>query len=231
MFIIFGLALGPWRAAFLGILCDTINQLIHGIGQWMIEYAIIPMVIGFISGWFIRLLNKKQKDIWISGFVLLMIVFAVFIFILVKYKNEIPMNEFSKSRKKKWPVDLALGIGITGLLMVFITSSILFIINIKTRNFKRRWSVTLLFGIIITVLTILIITRWFWGPFAFINYYNRFRNGNWPYHPNFFYIMVPIIFKSLIEIPAYSIFIFAIYPVIILIRKKINFYTNKLHTY
>ena len=52
IFIIFGLALGPWRGAFLGLLSDTLNQVIFGISTWMIEYAIIPVIISFLSGLF-----------------------------------------------------------------------------------------------------------------------------------------------------------------------------------
>lgn len=129
IFIIFGLALGPWRGAFLGLLSDTLNQVIFGISTWMIEYAIIPVIISFLSG-----------------------------------------------------------------------------------------------------LLINIICRWLWGPFAYINYHNRFRNGTWKYKDYYLIFMIPIIFKSLIEVPIYTIIIYSFFPVINILRRKIYFYRTQTNS-
>ncbi|AZG68495.1 ECF transporter S component [Mycoplasma struthionis] len=231
IFIIFGLALGPFKGALLGILCDTISQIIYGISTWMIEYAIVPVVIAFISGFLCRLFLLKEKRSWLFGFIFLAFISAIFITILSIYYNQIPINELAIKRKRVLSVDFVLSIGTIGLLLIWIASITMFSLYLKTKKFHTKANMALLFSILLTVFFTLIITRWLWGPFAYINYHNRFRSGTWDYKTYYPIFMIPIIFKSLLEIPFYTMIIFAIYPVILMIRNKINFYTNKIQTY
>jgi|GEM_PF-4931406 hypothetical protein len=43
--------------------------------------------------------------------------------------------------------------------------------------------------------------------------------------------MIPIVFKSLIEIPVYTVIIYAVMPIINIAKQKISFYKNKIFTY
>ncbi|WP_373437971.1 ECF transporter S component [Metamycoplasma equirhinis] len=231
IFIVFGLALGPFKGAFLGVLCDTISQIIHGIGTWMIEYAIIPVLISFISGFFIQLILKRNNWNWIVGYIILTIVTIIFTVILIVYGHKLPINEHALKTKKIIPWKTAMTIGIIGIVFIWISSLIFSIINVTTKKVKVKANVSLLFSILILVFLVLIISRWLWGPFAYINYRNRFRAANWDYETYFPIFMIPIIFKSLLEIPIYSIVIFSIYPILLLIRQKIHFHSNKIHTF
>ena len=60
---------------------------------------------------------------------------------------------------------------------------------------------------------------------------NRFRNMNWKYADYFTIFMIPIVFKSLIEIPVYTVIIYAVMPIINIAKQKISFYKNKIFTY
>ena len=71
IFIIFGLALGPWKGAFLGLLSDTLNQVIYGVSTWMIEYAIIPPIIAFVSGMCWQLAYLNPHKVWTYTFLIL----------------------------------------------------------------------------------------------------------------------------------------------------------------
>ncbi|BAP39451.1 ECF transporter S component [Metamycoplasma canadense] len=231
IYIIFGLALGPWKGAIAGLLCDTLNQVIFGISTWMPEYAIIPIVIAFLAGFFINWLNRKHSLSWTTGFIFLFIVTAIFIYILVKNVDSFPIRETALKRKKVFSLNAVIGISTFGIGTVWLISLTLFIFYKITRNISKKYSSYLFFIIMLTVFAIIIITRWLWGPFAYINYHNRFRSGKWEYSDYYFFFMIPIIFKSLIEIPIYSVIIFAIYPVIKLIRKKIKNITRKINAY
>ncbi|MCV3753597.1 ECF transporter S component [Mycoplasma enhydrae] len=231
LFVIFGLALGPWRGAFLGILSDTLNQVIFGVSTWMIEYAIIPVAIAFLSGFIFVILTKKDKFTWIFGLLFLSILTVIFVSVMATQYDSLPIGETSIKRSKKFTTAAILAIGSIGILLMWISSVTFLCLYLKTRNVKTKFSTQLLFSILLTVFVILILTRWLWGPFAYINYYNRFRGGNWTYSQYYFFFMIPIIFKSLIEIPIYTLIIFAIYPVIVLIRQKVAFASKKESAY
>ncbi|ENY69799.1 ECF transporter S component [Mycoplasmopsis arginini] len=232
VFIVFGLALGPWKGAIIGILCDTLNQVIFGISTWMPEYALIPVLIAFLSGFFINSLTKSSdKKTWIIGFIFLAIITIIFIVILAREYNSLPLSETSIKRKKKYSLQAVIGISTFGISLTWILSIIFLTLYIKTKSIKTKYSSYLLFNIFITVFAIIVITRWLWGPFAYINYHNRFRSGTWKYNEYYFFFMVPIIFKSLIEIPIYTFLIFSIYPIIRIIKNKINYTSKKISVY
>ncbi|WP_369085784.1 ECF transporter S component [Metamycoplasma spumans] len=231
VFIIFGLALGPWKGALLGILCDTINQLIYGISTWMIEYAVVPAFIAFLSGWLLKIMFTKQHQTWILGYIFLIAITAVFISVLAIHGHNLPQNTFVVKRKNLLKWSFVLAVGVTGLTFIWITALIFTVINLTTRSVVVKLNVTLLFFILVSVFIILILTRWLWGPFAYINYHNRFRSGHWDYKEYFPIFAIPIMFKSLLEIPFYTVIIFAIFPVLTIIRKQTHFYSNKIHTY
>ena len=105
----------------------------------------------------------------------------------------------------------------------------LFIIYAKNMSFKSKWRAQLLFVILVSIFIILVICRWFWGPFAYITYHNRFHikgGTKWKYGDYFAIFMTPIIFKTLIEIPIYTTIIYFLYPLTMSIKRKIKQYIN-----
>ncbi|WP_374846917.1 ECF transporter S component [Metamycoplasma salivarium] len=233
IFIIFGLALGPWKGAFLGLLSDTLNQVIYGVSTWMIEYAIIPPIIAFLSGMCLQLAYLNPHKFWTYTFLILTFVTFLIIFFVVKNINHISWKEFSRKLKKTQilPIRIVATIISVGLGSIWLFSLILLVTHLKTKSFKTKWKTQLMFSILITTFIILIITRWLWGPFAYISYMNRFRNMNWKYADYFTIFMIPIVFKSLIEIPVYTVIIYAVMPIINIAKQKISFYKNKIFTY
>lgn len=229
IFIIFGLALGPWRGAFLGLLSDTLNQVIFGISTWMIEYAIIPVIISFLSGLLINIIYLKRKNFWLINFTFLLGLTIFLIYFLMKNYSVFRWNEYSTklNKTKLIPVNIVLSISLTVMLLIWAFTLTLFVIHVKNKRFKVKWTTQLIFGIFITLFVILIICRWLWGPFAYINYHNRFRNGTWKYKDYYLIFMIPIIFKSLIEVPIYTVIIYSFFPVINILRKKIYFYRTQ----
>ena len=230
-FILFGIMLGAIKGAFLGMLCDTLKMTIFGIGNWMIEYAIIPPMIAILSALLMRLINLKGKNIWTSGFIFLVIATIFLVVFLLKKYNVISWNE-NKAKLKKtdlvpvYIVSIISGIGISG---IWIFALSLFIIYAKNMSFKSKWRAQLLFVILVSIFIILVICRWFWGPFAYITYHNRFHikgGTKWKYGGYFAIFMTPIIFKTLIEIPIYTTIIYFLYPLTMSIKRKIKQYIN-----
>lgn len=222
IFIIFGLALGPWKGAFLGLLSDTLNQVIFGISTWMIEYAIVPVLISFLAGWLINIVYLKSKKFWALIFTFLVLLTFFLTYFLLKNGNTLRWNEFSRKSKKFIPLNIVALISVITLSLTWILTFSTFGVNLISKKFKVKWSTQLILSIFITTTLILIICRWLWGPFTYINYHNRFRSGTWKYKDYYLVFMIPIIFKSLVEIPVYTSIIYFLYPIIFLLRKKIH---------
>lgn len=229
--IIFGLALGPLKGAIMGLLGNTIESIINGIGEWMLEYAMIPVIIALLTGFLMNLMNKNQKQTWIIGFIFLFLITTVFIVVLITHYNNLPISEGALKRTKTIPLQIVIGISAFGIFFIWAIALTLMVIYFQTRNIKRKYSVFLFFNILIVVFFILVLVRWLWGPFAYITYRNRFRGGNFAYNEWYSFFMIPIVFKGLIEIPFYTLVIFHIYPVLRLIREKIIYSTKKISTY
>ncbi|WP_232032088.1 ECF transporter S component [Metamycoplasma arthritidis] len=230
VFIIFGLILGPWRGAFLCILCDTLNQVIFGISTWMLEYAIVPVLIAFLSGALMNLMTSGKNKTWIVGFIFLAVL-TIFLFaFFFNYHDKIVWKRVKK--QEQYVSSMIIWVVSSICLGIFwIAGFISLVIFLKTKNFAKKYRAQTFFAVLITILIIVILMRWLWGPFAYITYFNRFRNGSWKYSERYFTIMVPIIFKSLIAMPIYSFAVFAIMPIISKLKAQILFHTKKIATY
>ncbi|PZV99827.1 ECF transporter S component [Metamycoplasma auris] len=230
--VIFGLTLGPWKGALLGFISNTLeNILLQGIGTWMLEYAIVPVVIALLTGLLMNTFSKNQNSTWFFGILFLLIVTGIFIGILIDNYNKLPVNEGAKSLKNKIPVSIVAGISAFGFSAIWIITITLLLIYSKTMQIKRKYSAFLFFNILITVFIILVLVRWLWGPYAYITYRNRFRAANWKVSEWYVRFMIPIVFKGLLEIPIYTIIIYHIYPVISIVRNKVLYQSRKIATY
>ncbi|ENY69190.1 Hypothetical protein, predicted transmembrane protein [Metamycoplasma auris 15026] len=230
--VIFGLVLGPWKGALLGFISDVfVNILFRGIGTWMLEYAIVLVVIPFLTGFLMRLFSKDQSSTWFFGIAFLLVVTGIFIGVVIANYNKLPTSEGATSLKKKIPLNIVAGISAFGFSSIWITTFVLLVIYFKTYDYKRKYAVSLFFNILITVFVILVIVRWLWGPYAYITYRNRYRNANWKVSEWYVRFMIPIVFKGLLEIPIYTIIIFHIYPVLTIVRNKVLYESRKIATY
>ncbi|WP_232028572.1 ECF transporter S component [Metamycoplasma cloacale] len=207
------------------------NQIIYGISTWMIEYAIVPVIIAMISGLLVHFIFNVKRTTWYVGFIILVIITIIMISFLITYNKPFDWAELRFKSKNPIPTIVVASVSATGLTAIWIIAFITYFINKFSWNFKHKLNAQYVFGILVGVFLIIVIMRWFWGPFAYINYHNRFRNGTWTYQKYYLPFMIPIMFKTLIEIPIYALIIFHLKPVISLITGRINFYSQKIYTY
>ncbi|QJR44462.1 ECF transporter S component [Mycoplasma miroungirhinis] len=221
LFVIYGMILGPIKSMILGILCDTTSQLIYGIQFWMPEYAIIPALISLTSALIFKLKKLESKWQWITGVFILLFITTIFILVISLYGHSIAQSETSK--KKKIPFNIVLAISITSLSLIWIGVITSCLLHFLSKSIKIKTLTQKLFIILLNVIIIMVLYRWLWGPFAYINYHNRFRSGTWQYQEYYLVWMIPIVFKSLIEIPVYVFIIFNLQPVIKFLGNKYKY--------
>ncbi|WP_246777999.1 ECF transporter S component [Mycoplasma zalophi] len=219
LFVVYGIILGPVKSAILSILCDTTSQLIYGIQFWMPEYAIVPVLISITSALIFKLRKLDSKWLWIVGIIMLIMITITFISVISIYGNSIKQRETSL-KGKNIPFNIVLGISITSLTSIWIVVIVICLLHSLHSSQKIKKITQNLFVILLNITITIVLYRWFWGPFAYINYHNRFRSGTWKYEDYYLIFMIPIIFKSLIEIPIYTFFIFNLQPAIKFLEKK-----------
>ncbi|QJG66749.1 ECF transporter S component [Mycoplasma phocoenae] len=215
LFIIFGIVLGPIKGGILALLCDTVTQLIYGIQFWMIEYAIVPVLIAVLSSLIFKLRKFDSHWLWLIGFFIITFTTAIFVTIILLESDLIKWKETSRKAKPiaSNVVTIVSSISI-GCIWIFSIS--LALIHRFTKNENWKNNTTTIFIIFINTTVSMILFRWIWGPFSYINFHNRFFNkrGTWTYSDYYLIWMIPIIFKSLIEIPVYTFLTYSLYPVI-----------------
>ncbi|UWD33991.1 hypothetical protein [Mesomycoplasma molare] len=137
-------------------------------------------------------------------------------------KNTIRIDNLSKDIRQYFTKQLVLYIIIT----FSIISSIVFTTFLIFYYKSKKEIYYLLAFIFATICIILILVRWLWGPFAFIQYYNRFigskTNKTREIQQYFYFYLTPIILKGLITIPIYTIMLYSLIPVLFKMQKKYN---------
>ncbi|MFV8481746.1 hypothetical protein ACNQ1X_01925 [Mycoplasma sp. SK341A] len=64
------------------------------------------------------------------------------------------------------------------------------------------------FGLVISVI---VIARWIYGPYVYIKYMNYFNGKNYLLEDKYIYFMIPIVLRSFISIPIYTVLLITIY--------------------
>lgn len=225
--IIFGIILGPFKGAFLAVICDTISQMMFsktGLGTWMIEYAIIPLLVAVISS--LIYVFYRSKPI-IAIIVLSLLLFAVLMinfYVISIHDEEIYRTESQKIPRRVFVISTIVFTAL--IIIVWDAMIIIYVFDIKKMH---KTVEKYLFSLLIVSL-IIVLFRWIWGPYAYIAYYNHFYaglpNNNGvlrafkPIKDNMLIFAIPIIFKSTIEIPIYATLLAPIISVLFYLKNK-----------
>ncbi|MBN3534600.1 ECF transporter S component [Mycoplasma procyoni] len=226
-FIIFGLILGPFKGSLLGVLADTLNLLITStIATWMIEYAIVPVFVVLVS-WGLFQTFKLPRE-W-SLTIIIISIAVVFCLLITIYaleitkpnaKSTIKLDSIEKDVSSFFTKEVILGLLIGFMILSLAFFSTFFSLWIKTKK-EIYFLITFVFAIILIVI---MLARWLWGPFAFVQYYNRFigvkSNKSREISKYFYIYLTPIILKGLITIPIYTLFLVSLTPVLWKLQKK-----------
>ncbi|MGX9340664.1 hypothetical protein ACWXVL_02315 [Mycoplasma sp. 128] len=180
----------------------------------MLVYAIIPPLIAILAWLMFKMRSLSKKTIFLTGFgtlLLLTILFVVFI------STQYSLIQSGMSAKKPKLVSIQTVMIVSSLCILTIWAIAIFCLFMSERKSFQNF-----FVILIIVFTIIIIFRWLWGPFAYITFYNRYfaRSSKWAYGDYYFYFMIPIMFKTLIEIPVYAFILFGLQHLIIWMQKQ-----------
>ncbi|WP_036456967.1 ECF transporter S component [Mycoplasmopsis lipofaciens] len=219
-YIFYGLIFGPFKGSFFAILGDTLVLLITGyIGTWFWLYAIIPPLIAITSSiYFFIFKNVKSFRLIFSIAILL----SSLIIILVTYFMHV--NEdgtFNISKSKTLPKSFLLWM-IIAFASLIILAFITLYISYKVTKKEKIMNYLLVFSLIIFIV---IIYRWTLGPIAYISWYNHFNKtkGTTKFKTlgtDYVLITIPIIIKSVITIPVYTLILTPIFNITHFLKEK-----------
>ncbi len=166
-YIMFGIIFGPIKGSLFSIMCDTAYQLFFGsIAFWMIEYAIVPPLIS-MSSWGLMFFYEKKTNFRIifPVIILSLTIAGIISFFVYQFITNSFMFENSL-------VDPKLVLGLMVSLCIILVGVI--IITLLLYKIKKKEIYIRILYLVAVVAIILIIFRWLWGPFAYINFFNRF---------------------------------------------------------
>lgn len=230
-FILYGLILGPFKGSVLAILSDTFSLVIRGrIAFWMIEYAIIPPLIAFIT-WLVFYLYKfNSKFTFLLPFILHFIAAAIILSVFITKTQEIGFKFTIKDIEDKSKSIESYVVSI--FVYVFLAISFIFIcvFTFLSLKYAEKTIYKLILYSFVLVLLCIVVFRWTWGPIAFVRYYNQFiiparisKGGSAkPYllEERYIFLMVPILIKGLIVIPSYTAILTLLLPTILKLIEK-----------
>ncbi|WBP84101.1 ECF transporter S component [Mycoplasmopsis edwardii] len=221
-YIIFAFFFGKFKGALLSFIADFFSLLLAGrIGFYHEAYAIVPIVMTILIGLFLDLFKKHQKVSIVIMEIALLIVFAVLAYVFVLNINDPKGIKISKTFGLS---RLSLGVFITLLVLsfsIFIVFNIFIFRFIKTKDDKKKERLSYILLSIFLVVFVIVLARWIWGPYAFIQYANRYLGKFYSLEERYLLIMVPIILRSVIILPIYILIISSILPVLIFLKKTI----------
>ncbi|MDW2917186.1 ECF transporter S component [Mesomycoplasma ovipneumoniae] len=220
-YVLIGIILSWFKGAIVAFSFDFGKLLLTSrVFFWTPEYGIVPILVAIFSSLAFNFANKNKKVLIFLLILTYLITFSVFIFYFFMSESEI--QRVAKDWKRLFNKKLVLLlIGIFGvILLAFTTFLVILYWKRPTQKFKN--AIITLFVLSICFL----VFRWLWHPFAFVQYYNRFlnRSGRDRLIENyFFFYLTPIILKSTISFPIYSLFLINIVPLIQFLNDKHNF--------
>ncbi|CAL59164.1 hypothetical protein MBOVJF4428_00153 [Mycoplasmopsis agalactiae] len=225
--ILYGIILGPIKGAFLGVIADVLALLLTGrIGLWYWTYQLVPAIIAFLSAIYFALFKSSVIARLIIPFVVIISAMATMIYIytqnIVKLEDGSTGISFANYEKKikdktiEYPYLLTL-IGI----IIYLSLSLVTVITLVSFYLKSKNPKFLDYLLIFSIVTFIqVIYRWIFGPILYIQYRNYIDNKNWGYADKYVTFAIPIIVKSMVNIPIYTFVLSAIYPVVSLLCDK-----------
>lgn len=205
--IIIGLIFGPFKGAIFAFFCDFIFTFFtNGIAYWMIEYAIMPPMIACLSWCFYHFYQENKKSIiWISLIINLILIIGSITVFSLQLKTEFHYEDV----KVVFP-------WIAWTLIIFLNTSILAFTIFCLINFhyKKEWKFIKWLYIFSLVVLVVVIFRWFWGPYAFIAYMQRFSSKEIIVSKQYWLTLSGIATKSFLTIPIATLILVPIIHII-----------------
>ncbi|MCU4706314.1 ECF transporter S component [Mycoplasma sp. CSL7503-lung] len=215
-YIIFAFFFGRYKGSLLSFMADFFGLLISGkIGFYHWVYAIVPIISTFTISIFIEMFKKNKKLSYIFMDIFLMLVFATLIIIFI-YKTGDP-----KVAKKGYKISEFLGLSylsfgtmiglstLSGILLIAFNIMIFWALFTKNKKVKTKLNYMILFYFLIV--SLIVISRWIWGPFAFIIFANTFLGKAYTLSDRYLILMYPIVLRSVIIIPVYTFVLYTIF--------------------
>ncbi|CAT05010.1 Uncharacterised protein [Mesomycoplasma conjunctivae] len=220
-FIFLGILLGWFKGPIVALLFDIVKTAAtSNVFLWTPEYGIVPPLIALIAAFFIKLVHSQDIYLLIPTIMFILAIIAIFVYY---WKLD---DSLAKKAPKAWGnfFNKKTTLILIGSVATFITvvGTILFIIYKKTNSYKMK----LAFLTLMILSFIFIIFRWFWHPIAFIRYYNRYLNRSGQdriVEQYFFYYLNPIILKSLVSLPIYTVSLVTLIPLVNFLNNKHNY--------
>ena len=234
--MVIGWYFGPVVGLIMGCITDTISFLMSGGGVWFWMYAIQEPIVGLISGLVAGLYrirkNNIKSHITVDVIVnqILVIGFAVLSYvILIVWLN--PSHHFQGHDDDydkfyqiyKW---VAIG-GISALVLIYEILMVLSL-NHKIGNINNQTMINFIYASSLVIITMLIFSIAL-GPVIAVEYF-KFINGGITPEPfikygSMFYL-IPRVAVETIKVPLESM---ALFGVVCLFNKKVDFIINKIN--
>lgn len=233
--ILLGLTSKPAMAILCAIIGDNMALLSSGtgFGQWMPEYAVIPIMIVTIVLLFKKLIwHKSEMGWWI------MIAFANIIFLLGTLITMIVQSDFQYSSKFNsdrvfdFRTDTAKAVVWVMYALVTLVQLVLLIlyvfikyekVRVKRLQFVNAKNIKDFISFYALSMIVIVITIWLWGPFAQIRYLNVYgKVPNSHSYKEYDLFLIPRILKTPISLTLYTIFIIPIYKTNEIVAKSVG---------
>ncbi len=201
--IINGIIFGPFKGPLFSLLCDTVFTFFTtGIAYWMIEYAIIPPIVSLLSWLFWKTYKEKNKITIIFSLLILIISITsvLIIFFIQFFDGKFRYEGVSQSKVIPFAVYILVSIFCFVIFCFSILCLILFYVKNDWKYIKWLHSMAL-------VVVIIILSRWLWGPYAYLEYMKRFYSKHINFERQYPLTLFGIVIKSCVTIPLASIII------------------------
>ncbi|MHA3802148.1 hypothetical protein [Mycoplasma sp. VS30B] len=119
-------------------------------------------------------------------------------------------------------------VGISGAALIGVVILASFLIKgcakKSEEEINRTKSLILMKKILISfalVVSVIVLARWIYGPYVYIQYANYFNGKNYLLNDKYIYFMIPIVLRSFISIPIYTVLLIMIYSTLDFFKERI----------
>ncbi|WP_036435986.1 ECF transporter S component [Mycoplasmopsis felifaucium] len=228
-YILFGILLGPFKGALLALIADTLSLLILGnIGTWYYLYAIWPPIIAFISAWYFALFKSSKIFKIILPIIVIIASATIMTFVFAKYVTRTETGhiaigvKMSKSNIAYWESIpwIMVVLGLSFYLLAMLIAIIFVVISyVKGKN-EKLLDYLLILGLITLIISIY---KWIFGPIIFVKYLSYINKKTYILKERYLLYFVPIVIKSMFNIPFYTLILGSLYSIInYVLEKHIN---------
>ncbi|UUM19602.1 MULTISPECIES: hypothetical protein [unclassified Mycoplasma] len=224
-YIVVSYFLRYFKAALVGVLADVLGLLISGnIAQWHWAYGVVPIISTFIMSMFFDLFEKNKKIAVILSNVFLWMVLASMFFVFWWQISAQKIDSIKISPTfgfKQISITTFVVMAIFSTIIAGIMSYLSFKYLFTKKETLAKNNLLIVLMSFASVVIIIVIFRWIWGPFAYI----RWRTWLSPkskltLQKSYVIIMLPILFRSVISIPIYTLVLASLMIPLLHLRKK-----------